>query len=57
MGGEKLTNKEKRILASMAEALTVLPDEKKEYLLGFAEGAQAMDEFNKGKKEHPEKVG
>lgn len=42
-----MTNQEKSILVSMAGALTLLPDGKKEYLLGFAEGVQARDELRK----------
>ncbi len=43
-----MTKQEKRIMQSLLEAFRVLPESKKEYLLGFAEGAAAMQEH------HPE---
>lgn len=33
---------EKEIIKSMAEAIKTLPDEKKQYFMGFAEGVVAM---------------
>lgn len=37
-----MAEKEKQMLQNMAAALAVLPDDRKEYFLGFAEGAAAM---------------
>ena len=37
-----VSEKEKSIAKALAEAAKVLPDEKKEYLLGYAEGVAAM---------------
>ena len=39
---EKLSEQEKRIMDSLLNAVRVLPDGKREYLLGFAEGVEAM---------------
>jgi hypothetical protein len=38
---------EKRIAESLAKAFEVLPDEKKEFVLGYAEGAIAVAEKSK----------
>lgn len=37
-----MSEKEKEIAKSLAEAFNVLPDTKKEYLIGYAEGVAAM---------------
>ena len=37
-----MSEREKTIAKKMAEAIKALPDEKKEYVLGFAEGVAAM---------------
>lgn len=37
-----VSEKEKKIAKALAEAAKALPDEKKEYLLGYAEGVAAM---------------
>lgn len=37
-----MSEKEKKIAKALAEAAKALPDEKKEYLLGYAEGVAAM---------------
>ena len=37
-----MSDKEKSIAKALAEAAKVLPDEKKEFLLGYAEGVAAM---------------
>lgn len=44
-----MAEKEKQIVQAMADAIASLPDEKKEYFLGFAEGAAAMAEQVKEK--------
>lgn len=36
-----MSEKEKTVAAKLAEAFEALPDNKKEYLLGFAEGVAA----------------
>ncbi len=42
-----MTSQERAIVVAFLKALKELPESKKEYLLGFAEGAAAMQE-------HPE---
>jgi hypothetical protein len=37
-----MTDAERRIAESLATALELLPDSKKEFLLGYAEGVAAM---------------
>ena len=37
-----VSEKEKKIAKALAEAAKALPDEKKQYLLGYAEGVAAM---------------
>lgn len=37
-----MSEKEKNIGQILADAMSVLPEEKKEYFLGFAEGVSAM---------------
>lgn len=37
-----MAEKEKQMIRNMAAALAVLPDDRKEYFLGFAEGAAAI---------------
>ena len=44
-----MAEKEKQIAQALADAIAVLPEEKKEYFLGFAEGAAAMAEQVKAK--------
>lgn len=39
-----MSDKGKKIVKSLAEAVKVLPDDKREYLLGFADGVAAMAE-------------
>lgn len=39
-----MSKEEKTIAKSLAEALQILPDGKREYLIGFAEGVAAMAE-------------
>lgn len=36
-----MSEKEKRICRALAKALEAIPEEKKEYFLGFAEGVEA----------------
>lgn len=44
-----MAEKEKQIAQAMADAIAILPEEKKEYFLGFAEGVAAMAEQVKSK--------
>lgn len=44
-----MSEEQKKTAKALAEAFEALPDEKKEYLLGFAEGVAAATE--KAKKE------
>lgn len=44
-----MTDNEKRIAKTLADTFNVLPDSKKEYLLGFAEGVAAMAGEEKAK--------
>lgn len=44
-----VSEKEKKIAKALAEAAKALPDEKKEYLLGYAEGVAAMVGKTSGK--------
>lgn len=37
-----MSDKSKKIIKGLAEAVEVLPDDKREYLLGFADGVAAM---------------
>lgn len=37
-----MADKEKQILQNISAAMAVVPEEKKEFFLGFAEGAAAM---------------
>ena len=37
-----MSDTSKKIVKSLAEAVKVLPDDKREYLLGFADGVAAM---------------
>lgn len=39
-----MSTEEKKIVESLAEAVKKLPDNKKEYLMGYAEGVNAMSE-------------
>ena len=39
-----MSEKEKEVAKALAEAFNVLPDAKKEYLIGYAEGVAAMAE-------------
>ena len=40
-----MTNQERAIVVAFLKALKELPESKKEYLLGFAEGAAAEDAY------------
>ena len=44
-----MAEKEKQIAQAMVDAIAILPEEKKEYFLGFAEGVAAMAEQVKSK--------
>lgn len=37
-----MSSKEKEIVKSITEAVSTLPEEKREYILGYAEGVLAM---------------
>lgn len=37
-----MSTKEKEIVKSLTEAVSTLPEEKREYILGYAEGVLAM---------------
>ena len=37
-----MSEREKKIVESLAEAMNILPDGKKEFLMGYAEGVAAM---------------
>jgi len=37
-----MSTKEKEIARSITEAVSILPEEKREYILGYAEGVLAM---------------
>lgn len=39
-----MSEKEKQIAKTIESALSILPDERKEYFLGFADGVAAMAE-------------
>lgn len=39
-----MSDKEKKVAKSIAEAMKKLPEAKREYLIGFAEGVAAMSE-------------
>ena len=43
-GGTYMSEKEKDTAKTLAEAFEALPDSKKEFLLGYAEGVAAMAE-------------
>lgn len=58
-GGDNMNTNEKRIASVIAEAINMLPDNKKEYLLGYAEGVVAMSicgNSSRVTKEHPDKA-
>lgn len=44
-----MAEKEKQIAKTIEGALADLPEEKKQYFMGFAEGVAAMAEQTKGK--------
>lgn len=44
-----MAENEKQILRSMEAAIATLPEEKKQFFLGFAEGAVAMAEQLRGR--------
>lgn len=46
-----MSDKSKKIIKGLAEAVEVLPDDKREYLLGFADGVAAMAGKKPGKSE------
>lgn len=48
-----MSDKEKKIAQNIAKALNAIPDDKKEYFLGFAEGVEAAVK-RKGKAEKAE---
>lgn len=52
-----MSNKEKTVCKTLAEAFEALPDGKKEYLIGFAEGVIAArgPEDGQGKEEEADK--
>ena len=39
-----MTERERELIKNIAKALSILPDDKKEFLLGYAEGVAAMAE-------------
>ena len=39
-----MSTKEKEIVRNITEAVSILPEEKREYILGYAEGVLAMAE-------------
>ena len=41
-GGDKMSEREKQMAENLAKACELLPDDKKEFLLGYAEGVAAM---------------
>lgn len=47
-----MSKEEKAIAKKLAEALNALPESKKEYLIGFAEGVAAASGGNSPDKEH-----
>lgn len=59
MGGEHMSDRERRIAENLVEAVTRLPDSKREFLLGYAEGVAAMadktkaEEAETSRKEEP----
>lgn len=44
-----MSEEQKKTAQTLADAFTALPDEKKEFLLGFAEGVAAATEQKKNK--------
>jgi hypothetical protein len=44
-----MNEQEKAVVQSIVKAFDALPDEKKEYLIGFAEGVAAMKSKEKSK--------
>jgi len=49
-----MSENENKIVQSMAEAIADLPDAKRQYFVGFAEGVAAMAEQVKGEKQKNE---
>ena len=47
----RLTEKEKVLAENIASICQLLPDNKKEFLLGYAEGVIAMSEMRKGEQQ------
>lgn len=45
-----MSEKEKKIAQNLAKALNAIPDDKKEYFLGFAEGVEAAVKQKKAAK-------
>lgn len=41
-----MSEREKQIVQSIAESIKVIPKDKKEYVLGIAEGMALMSEYN-----------
>ena len=50
-GGETVAENEKQSIRNMEAAIADLPEEKKQYFLGYAEGVAAMAEQVKAKEE------
>ena len=42
-----MSSEDKRIIKSIIEAVSILPEEKREYILGYAEGVIAMSNCTK----------
>ena len=43
-GGERMGQDEKKLARKLAETVKALPSDKREYLIGFAEGVAAVTE-------------
>lgn len=50
-GAPKMDEQEKKMLAAIAQAFLLLPESKKEYMLGYAEGTLAAKAQKEPKKE------
>ena len=46
-----MNEKEKQLAQLLVEAIATLPEEKKQYFIGFAEGVAAMAELSRNKSE------
>lgn len=49
-----MSEKEKAVAQALADAFNALSDNKKEYMLGFAEGVAAMAEKNASERSEPD---